>query len=157
MLLLLTCGRQNDARQFGMLRVCAHRGENIQPAEVWHHEVQQHQGNVLMAFDRLHRFAAIINESDPKGPLLEFHFYDPANMRLVIRDENMPQRGSGHLRQTSAAIESRLRRSSPRSWAILASKRRTTSSRTSALMTVITMKPSEVCTTTESISPIRAV
>jgi len=88
-LLLLTGGGEDDARSLAKTVVLSHGGEDIESAEVGHHEVQQHEIDVVLALQGFERFAAVIRESDVKRPLLELHFDDATDVRLVVCDEHV--------------------------------------------------------------------
>src|SRR5688500_17673894 len=114
MLLLLSRGRQDDAGEVLPARIAAHGGEDVQSREMRHHQVQQDQTEVAFARQDLESLATIIGEGHPEGTLFQLHLDDPADVRLVVSDEHVTRRGSQPY--TSAAMCSRLRRSSYSSW-----------------------------------------
>ena len=93
MLLLLTGSGEDDARNFAESIVLAHGGENIEPTEMRHHQVEQNEPNVAFSLQGLERFAAVVRQCDAKRPLLEFHFDDAPDMRLVVCDEHVVRLG----------------------------------------------------------------
>jgi hypothetical protein len=91
-LLFLAGGGENDARDVAPAVIVAHRGQDIQSAQVRHHQIQQNETDVGLALERVHRFASVIDESDMKWALLELHLDDAADVRFVIGDEHMARR-----------------------------------------------------------------
>lgn len=103
MLLFLTGGRENDARDFAKPVVVANRRENVEPTQVRHHQIEQHEINIRLALQRLERFSAVVRQGDAKRPLLEFHFDDATDMRLVVGDEHVVRLvGTSHERSNQS-------------------------------------------------------
>lgn len=103
MLLLLTGSGENDARNLAEAVIVAHGGEDIESAEVRHHQVEQDEPDVSLALQGLERFAAVICQRDVKRALLELHFDDATNMRLVVCDEHVVRLvGTSHERSNQS-------------------------------------------------------
>ena len=69
--------------------VALHLGEHVEPAQVRHHEVEQHEADVRLAPQHLERLAAVVGERHPERALLELHLDDASDVRLVIGDERV--------------------------------------------------------------------
>ena len=91
MLLLLTRRREHDGRQMLQPFVALHLGQHVETAQVGHHEIEQHEPDVVLAPEHLERLTTVVDEGDPEGPLLELHLDDASDVRLVIGDERMRQ------------------------------------------------------------------
>jgi len=91
--LLLLPGRgEDDARDVAPPIVGAHRGEHVQAAQVWHHEIEQHETDVGLVLERVHRFASVVDERDAKRPLLELHLDDATDVWFIVGDEHVARR-----------------------------------------------------------------
>ena len=85
---LAGCG-EDDARQVLQPFVRPNAREHIEPAEVRHHEVEQHEVDVRLALQQVDRFLTVVRERDAKRPLLELHLDDAADVRLIIGDQHV--------------------------------------------------------------------
>ena len=65
MLLLLAGGGEHDGRHVLEPFVALHFGEHVEPAQVRHHEVEQHEPDVVLAPKHLERLAAVVRRASP--------------------------------------------------------------------------------------------
>src|ERR1051325_1227049 len=151
-LLLFARGGEDDRWNPAPALVGSHRGEHVEAAEMRHHEVEQYERHVSLVLEHVQRLASVVRKRDVKRTLLELHLDDAAAVRLVVRDEHMASRG-GHGCQTRAAICSRLRRSSKRSWPMFARADTRTSKQASGERTDTIAIPSRYSTTVVRSSP----
>ena len=96
MLLLLTRRGEDNARQIAPPVVASHRGENVEPAHVRHHQVEEHQTYIGFMLEDLKRLAPVVGERYAKRALLELHLDDAADVWFVIGNERVGQMRFGH-------------------------------------------------------------
>jgi len=102
-LLFLTGGREDDARNVAKAVVLADGRQDIETAEVRHHQIEQDEIDVRFALQSFERFSAVIRQCDAKRALLEFHFDDATDMRLVVGDEHVVRlAGASHERSNQS-------------------------------------------------------
>jgi hypothetical protein len=85
-MLRFTTGGENYARQRFEFLLLADSLENIEPAQLRHHQIEEHEVDLLAVVDYVERLLAVVSERYPKWSLLELHLDDAANVGLIIGD-----------------------------------------------------------------------
>src|SRR5690606_23377264 len=135
---ILPLGGEDDHRGVAAVRHLLHLLEDIEAADVGHHDVEQHEVDRDVAAEYLEGFAAVGDAGHVIWSALELELDDPADVRLVVRDED-PAAGGGlgsvrkapgirHRQRSSTRRVRSLRRSRRRGAKPTPERRRATSS-----------------------------
>jgi hypothetical protein len=91
--LFLAGSREDDAGQSFPAIIVAHGGQDVESAEMRHHEIQDHERDIRLPPQNLERLAAVVGQRHAKRSLLELHLDDAADMWFVVGDEHVARRG----------------------------------------------------------------
>lgn len=89
LLMVLTGGREDQAGEGRPASVGPHPVEDGDPPHAGHHEVEDHQLDRRIVLEGLDGICPIVGEGDRERSLFELGLDDPADVRLVVGDEDV--------------------------------------------------------------------